>query len=357
MIAPITTSVLGASLIIALSASAQVRPLPNKRPVALDMPELEIVEVRRFGDVTDAIRLNEMVPVEVVVRNTGRRSAVVRAGTPNDRAGRGQPLIRYGPVRTIGPGATVNLPLQLEATGNRFRGDRFETTVFLFHPASPSDPPLGRLFTDGNKANNEFRTSFAFERPRTYDVVATLYRLLVYDDCDNASSGDWNVHFAMAELRGDVVAQKTETYWPGRDEARDVDSRTTVAIDKDLRLSGVSPASRLLLTVTATDCDADSPFSWPVTVAAANLTEKPMPVSTGPVAAYFQAAGGCSGEEIWEISGHHDRAGSYSFLLEPAAWQAASTADRRHTGYEHHNCNESASPAYRPSVRLETTVR
>lgn len=61
--------------------------------------------------------------------------------------------------------------------------------------------------------------------------------------------------------------------------------------------------------------------------------------------------------KIWEASGNHDKAGSYTYLLEPAVWQATSGEDLRRTGYEHHTCSDSPSPAYRPGVRLQTTVR
>jgi len=340
--------------------AAQVRPLPrDSRVRVFQLPELEIVEVRRFGDREDVIRINQIVPVEVVVRNTGNGSAVVRAGTPDDRAGRSGTLIRYGPVRTIGPGQTVSLPLELEATGNRFRGDRFETDVFLFQPPAAEDPPYGRLFADGNDVDNQYKTSFAFDRPRIFDVLGTLDGMFIYDKCDTASDGDWFVHFGLAEMRGDVIVQKVETYWPAQNSPTNLVNRENVEIDRLLRLTGVGQDSEILLSVSAVDCDADSPLAWPLTEPAAALTDgiAPPSIKTGLGQAVWEFGVGCTGEEIWEASGGHDKAGAFFYRVPPARWQARSEEPLAHTSYEPQDCSDSPSPAYRPTVRVDANAR
>lgn len=344
----------------AASGAAGQVPVPPRLPTpTIEAPELQILEVRRSRETDEAIRLNDVVPVEVVVRNTGNRRAIVRAGTPNDRSGRGGGLMRYGPARTVGPGETVSLPLELVATGNRFRGDRFETDVFLFNAAAPNDPPLGRIFSDRNREDNEFRVSLAFDRPRTYDVVGLLDYLTVFSNCDTASEGDWYVHFGLAEMRGDVLVQKAETYWPDRNQPSNVSNREVVRVDRLVRLTSVRADSEILLSVSAVDCDADSPLAWPISepVAIARHGPEKGALSTGLFGAYWEFAAGCTGEEIWEASGGHDKAGSYFYRVPPDRWQANSDEALTNTAYEPHDCSDSPSITYRPTVRVEANER
>lgn len=344
-------------VLVPAPAAAQIRPVPPAaRPATLQAPVLEILEVRRFIDADEPIQLNDRVPVEVVVRNTGNRTARVRAGAANPRAGRaGEPLMRFGPVREVAAGATATLPLELLATGNLFRGDRFEPTVFLFQPPGEDEPPMGRPFRDRTPDDNEYRASLSFERPRTFDVLATLERIRVLDDCDNVSEGDWILHVTLAELRGDVITRKVESYWPEERTPRDVDTGTTIAIDRILRLTGVRPDSRLLLTVAGVDCDSDTPLAWPLTMPVATLSEGPRSTSTGPAQAYMTLNGRCSGEEIWEASGKHDGLGVHQYVLEPAEWQRATRALRA-TSYVEDECSPSG-PAFEPTLRVEASVR
>ncbi len=184
-------------------------------------------------------------------------------------------------------------------------------------------------------------------------MAATLYHLFVIDDCDNVSEGEWFVHFTLAEVHEGAEVQRTDRYWPGKDKPRDVDTRSHVALDQTLRLTGVRPTSQLLLTVSAVDCDADTPFAWPLTVPAASLSQGLTPTTTGPAYAFVVK---CTGEEIFEASGGHDKAGAYVYLLPPRQWQG-STGDIAHTSSIRHECSDSSSPAYRASVRLEATIR
>ncbi|MGH7563270.1 MAG: hypothetical protein ACREK5_02470 [Gemmatimonadota bacterium] len=313
------------------------------------LPELGIIDVRRFGGSDRPIRVGETAPIEVVVRNTGQGAATVRAGAPGDPA-RGGGLIRYGPARNIAPGATVELALELVA--NSFSGDRFETMVFLFNPAPPEgDSGFGQVFRDRIRADNEYRVSFPFDRPRRYDILATLEQIEILDDCDNVSEGDWYVHYTIAEVRGDAVVQMSETYWPDRNNPTDVDSGSTRQLDRLLRLSSISPDSRLLIAVSAIDCDADTPFSWGFTLPHASLLHAfGATLATGP---WTAALMDCGGEEIWEASGIADNVGTQAYVVEPEEWQAGFVGGYRRD-FQSADCDPHP---FTPTVRVEASLR
>lgn len=137
-------------------------------------PQLGILQVRRADGSAERVRIGDRIAVEVLVRNTGDQPATVQAGTPGDpRQGEGP--MRYGHARTIPPGETVALPLELVAVGNRFRGERFRSDVFLFVTRG-SERGLKPLFEDGNGADNRFTAELGF-RPPTERAV----RLLAYN--------------------------------------------------------------------------------------------------------------------------------------------------------------------------------
>lgn len=70
-----------------LADANRIKPLPREIPrdtPEVRLAELTIMDVRRCADAEGVIELGEVVPVEVVVGNTGSASATVRAGTPTD---------------------------------------------------------------------------------------------------------------------------------------------------------------------------------------------------------------------------------------------------------------------------------
>lgn len=137
-------------------------------------PELAIVQVRRTEDSTERVRVGDRIQVEVLVRNTGGRAATVQAGTPGEpRHGEGP--VRYGQARTIPSGETVSLPLELLATGNRFRGDLFIADVFLFETRG-NERGIKPLFQDRHADDNRFTVEFGFKPPDERAV-----RLLAYN--------------------------------------------------------------------------------------------------------------------------------------------------------------------------------
>lgn len=250
----------------------------------------------------------------------------------------------------IGPGATAVLPLELPP--NRIRGDRYETTVFLYHPfGAGGDDPIRGLFRDGNNADNEYRVSFAFDRPRRYDIVATLEQLEIFDDCDNVSPGGWYVHYTIAEVRGDVLVQQQETYWPDRNNPIDVDSRSTRRLHRILRLTSVDPESQLVIAVAAIDCDADSPFSWGISLPQASLAHAMnVDLGTGP---WTIASANCGGEEIWEASGTADNVGTQTYIVGPEEWQAGFVG-RYRRDFQSADCDPHP---FTPTVRVEANLR
>jgi len=144
---------------------AKVDPrIPGRGPVVSPgVPELAIVDVRRVGP-ADPVRVGDVVPVQVLVRNDGRGPARIQVGTPAD-PGRGEGLMRYSRMLEIRPGSTATFPLDLHATGNRFRGDRYETDIFLFDRSRQAEGPLLPVFTDSDPSDNQWRVSLPFAAP------------------------------------------------------------------------------------------------------------------------------------------------------------------------------------------------
>lgn len=159
------------------------RPQPLRPAVRLSDirqgPELAIIDVRRVGN--GRIRVGEVVPVEVVVRNTGNREATVRAQSRD--LSQGTARFANGPEALVEPGETAILQLDLLATGSGFLiggrgggalcGELSERTITLLEapPAvglpgyRPGNAESSRWLPvrDGNNADNERTVSFRFD--------------------------------------------------------------------------------------------------------------------------------------------------------------------------------------------------
>lgn len=304
--------------------------------------ELAIIDVRRVAG-PDPIHLNDVVPVQVVVRNFGLAPATVRAGVPSGRRGE---TLRYGRVRVINPLSPAILPLEVVAAAGNIRGDELRTTVLLFNPprTDEDDLPFGGLFgdpfRDGNNANNAFRVSFPVERPPTYDVVASLDHMRIRDDCDNVSDGEWIVLFGITEFRDGASVQSEGSYWPSRNDPGSVSSGTTEILNRSIRLSGVSEGSMLRVEVSAVDCDGDATTG--------------LALLLGPWASPVECA---REEDFFEVSGDNDNAGVLFFEMGPDDWQGEIPSPLVSTAWRDTNECSGRSHAFLPTVRLSVVPR
>lgn len=94
-------------------------------------------------------------------------------------------------------------------------------------------------------------------------------------------------------------------HWPASG-TKNVDSGTTVEIGIEVVLSGVGGGEELEIEILVVDCDSGGMFSLGDLVPGLNLL-------TG-------LTGTCRGEEIHEISGDHDAAGTV-VKLPPGEWK------------------------------------
>lgn len=181
----------------------RMRLPPPKILVPLEIhPELAIINVRRVDGSVERVRLGDVFSVMVFVRNTGGSPATVQAGTHGD-PGRGEDVLRYGAARTIPPGETVPLPLELHATGGRFRGNLFVPDIFLFE-ARGGAWGLRPLFRDGNNRDNQFEARFGFRPPDERAVRLLAYNVQFLPPIADDSR--------CIELRARLIAEQIERH-------------------------------------------------------------------------------------------------------------------------------------------------
>ncbi len=76
----------------------------------------------------------------------------------------------------------------------------------------------------------------------TWHVSIRLKEILVHDDCDNVSAGDWRVKMVMARNRM-IVDQKE---WPSKNRgSRDVDTGETLRVGAAVSASSFRDTDRL----------------------------------------------------------------------------------------------------------------
>jgi hypothetical protein len=90
-----------------------------------------------------------------------------------------------------------------EGISGRFTpGARFTTSIFL-RDIEGAGAPLFGVFEDGTPSDNWTTVSFPAARLRTLTV--TLSTVVVHDDMDSISVGDWHVFFNVANFAGDTA--------------------------------------------------------------------------------------------------------------------------------------------------------
>ena len=145
------------------------------------------------------------------------------------------------------------------------------------------------------------------------DVQVTLSTLEVHDDCDEITAGDWFV--ALRAMQSGAPQDRKFVAWPNLNEAADVDTGSTVRVDRSITLHDVPVTNQVILGVDALDCDAES-ASIP---GFALVPLFPLIPEGGPRP--FAGVFNCDGEEeVFELSGNNDHVGSGVLELTWEEW-------------------------------------
>jgi hypothetical protein len=260
--------------------------------------DLHIKSVER-GDGEAPVSRGQTVDLRVTVVNSGRVDEFLRI-TQVGGCAAGQffnigdeEFVKGGDEKEIAFPLCIN---QEAITGRLTPAARFSTLIFLGNTLD------GRVPFSGVSDN---RRDVEFPAVRLRNVTVRLDRLVVRDDMDNVSPGDWHVVFDVANFAGAPPGprygrQTSGPPFPDATGTRDVDSDTTVGIRRSVSVF-IAQSEPLVVNVFAIDCDGDLGFTT-----------------------YIQRLGGqlsCNNqEEIFETSGDHDLAGPAVVQLSPAQW-------------------------------------
>lgn len=136
-----------------------------------------------------------------------------------------------------------------------------------------------------------------------WQVDAVLENVMVRDDCDNVSDGEWRLAVLLsAGLRADADLWSNNSVDVGNNAVRSVSAH----------LSGVRANQSVRLSVGGVECDNDG--VWAILSVFSGI-----PGLIGVVQDRLQT---CGFEEAAEWSGDNDDLGSESYSLSPAQWQA-----------------------------------
>ena len=155
----------------------------------------------------------------------------------------------------------------------------------------------------------------AFER----DASISLRSIMVIDDCDNVSQGDWIIAFSGVQMRDPEAI--SFSVFPSINRSVHVSSGHETRINRSISLERVPVGEEIQLAVTAVDCDTDGQSlpgyflipGFPISVEGTpELDRRPIPPWGLP---------DCDGEEeVLELSGNDDNAGSAALRLVPNQW-------------------------------------
>ena len=260
--------------------------------------DLHIKSVVR-GDGEAPVSRGQTVDLRVSVVNDGREDEFFRI-TQVGGCATGQ-FFNIGDEVFVKAGDTKEIAFPLcinqEAISGRLTpAARFSTLIFLGNTLD------GRVPFSGVVDN---RRNVDFPAVRLRSVTVRLDRLVVRDDMDNVSPGDWHVVFGVANFAGAPPGPRYGREIPGppfpdATGTRNIDSGTTVGIRRSVSVL-IAQSEPLVVNVFAIDCDGDVGLNT-----------------------YIQRFGGqltCGGqEEIFETSGDHDVAGPAVVQLSPAQW-------------------------------------
>jgi hypothetical protein len=255
------------------------------------------------------------------------------------------------PMYVFGPNESHIITFPLTFRASRITGAGVGIRVSVMDPdnlelasAAVTIPAAPRLSAPGPAAR------MAKLAP-TYDIELTLDDILVRDDCDSVTDGDWMLFYSLAEYRDGAFHARTTGRYPAEGRGSfNIESGHTKPLGRTLRLGAVNQASELWLTIAAMDCDQDSPFTWPLTAPAAWGSA----VSGGGDTSFATWASSCGGEEWTEVSGANDRVGSYLIRLPRDRWQRGGAFSGEPADFTPADCGRSP---FTPYFRIRATER
>lgn len=157
-------------------------------------------------------------------------------------------------------------------------------------------------------SNNRLQAELMVPR---FTVTIRLDELVVKDDCDDWSPGDWFVilHASnVAPTAGTTVSGAA--IFPSREAAANLSTGDVVRPGTILELEGVPFGDALRITVAAFDCDSEVP-----------RLALPLPF----LDASLELLGCDDEEEIFEAPGAHDMVGNATARLGPDQWLDGTT--------------------------------
>ncbi len=139
-----------------------------------------------------------------------------------------------------------------------------------------------------------------------YDVKITLDRVHVHAACDPRSPGDWKMIFRAETGDQSARISPSMAWWPDRNNSKNVDTGKKYESPKrSVTVRNIHADQSIDLIVNGVDCDDDMPFSiisleslaWEIATSVAYDPNDNAPKFN------------CSGEEVHELTGKHDRLG------------------------------------------------
>ncbi len=227
--------------------------------------DLHIKSVERIGEDTPVSR-GDTIRVRVGVFNDGARTqnfAIAQVG--GCAAGE---FFNISEDQFVKDGDTkeIEFPICINQEGisGRFTPSaRYMTSIFLRDIEGGGAPLLG-IFEDGSPSDNWANVSFPAARLRT--ITVTLTSVVVHDDMDNLSVGDWHVFFDVANFVGEAAPRYGRRIdgpsFPASGGARNVSTGETVSIGRTVSFPAISEREDLVVSVFALDCDGDEPFAF-----------------------------------------------------------------------------------------------
>ena len=153
------------------------------------------------------------------------------------------------------------------------------------------------------------------------DVTFRLDRVVVHDDCDEVSPGDWFIGIAALNPGDPDHIQRAR--FPSGGSAHNVDTGEIIFTNLAITLPGVAVTSDIRLVVEAVDCDRDSPLEAALFFPFSLISELDR---RGAMYTGIWGTGLCHGEEEFhEVSGNDDFVGWADRIFTPAEWQSGGT--------------------------------
>lgn len=150
------------------------------------------------------------------------------------------------------------------------------------------------------------------------DVTITLDRVVVHDDCDEVSPGDWFI--GIAALNPGDPRNIRRARFPSSGSARNVHTGETVPVGASITLPQVAVTNDIRVVIEAIDCDRDSPLEAVLLFPFSLYTE--LDRRGGDFTGLLQGSrheGLCHGEEEFhEVSGRDDTVGRADRIITPA---------------------------------------